>query len=108
MSSDATTRTDDAATATTGPGNIAEGSRRLLEETFNEGNLELADQLVAPDAINHDPAEPARMRELRGPEVLKQTVSMYRTAFPDVRLTVDDVISADDKVVLRWHSEGTH
>jgi predicted ester cyclase len=33
---------------------------------------------------------------------------MYRAAFPDVRITVDDVIAADDKVVLRWHSEGTH
>jgi predicted ester cyclase len=48
------------------------------------------------------------MRELRGPEVFKRTVSMYRAAFPDVRITVDDVIAADDKVVLRWHSEGTH
>ena len=108
MSTDATTPADDAATATTGSRDTAEGSRRLLEETFNEGNLELADQLVAPDAVNHDPAEPAHMRGLRGPEVLKRTVKMYRAAFPDVRITVDDVITADDKVVLRWHSEGTH
>lgn len=86
----------------------AEGSRRLLEETFNTGNLEIIDQLVAQDAINHDPAEPARIRKLRGPEVLKQTVQMYRNAFPDVRITVDEVIAAGDKVVLRWHSEGTH
>lgn len=35
-------------------------------------------------------------------------MSLYRTAFPDVRITVDDVITAGDKVVLRWHSEGTH
>jgi predicted ester cyclase len=33
---------------------------------------------------------------------------MYRAAFPDVKITIDDVIAADDKVVLRWHSEGTH
>ena len=33
---------------------------------------------------------------------------MYREAFPDVRISVDDVIAAGDKVVLRWHSEGTH
>jgi len=48
------------------------------------------------------------MRDLGGPEGFKRTVSMYRAAFPDVRITVDDVIAADDKVVLRWHSEGTH
>src|SRR2546421_7871779 len=107
MSSDVTTGAD-AAPATAGAGNITEASRQLLEQTFNEGNFELVDQLAAPEAINHDPASPAEMRDLRGPEVLKRTVSMYRKAFPDVRITVDDVITADDKVVLRWHSEGTH
>jgi len=108
MSTPDTTGTDAAATGTAGQLDPAEGSRRLLEETFNEGNLDLIDQLVAPDAVNHDPAEPAQMRALRGPEVLKRTVQMYRTAFPDVRITVDDVIAAGDKVAVRWHSEGTH
>jgi predicted ester cyclase len=108
MSSDATTRIRDRGTSTGGPGDLAEASRRLLEETFNEGRVELIDQLVAPGAINHDPALPARMRQLAGPEMFKRQVSMYRAAFPDVRITVDDVIAADDKVVLRWHSEGTH
>jgi len=91
-----------------GPADLAEGSRRLLEDTFNEGKLELVDELVAADAISHDPATPAHMRELTGPEMFKRTVAMYRRAFPDVRMVVDDVIAADDKVVLRWHSEGTH
>jgi steroid delta-isomerase-like uncharacterized protein len=108
MSTPDTTGTDAAATGTASQLDPAEGSRRLLEETFNEGNLELIDQLVAPDAVNHDPAEPAQMRALRGPEVFKRTVQMYRAAFPDVRITVDDVIAAGDKVALRWHSEGTH
>lgn len=108
MASDDTSRGPEATVATTEPIDIAEGSRRLLEETFNQGNLELADQLIAPDAVNHDPSEPAHLRELRGPEVLKRTVRMYREAFPDVRITADDVIATDDKVVIRWHSEGTH
>jgi predicted ester cyclase len=108
MSSDVTTGSDTAAQATTGPGNLADASRRLLEESFNDGKLELADQLIAPEAVNHDPAEPADLRGLRGPELFKRTVTMYRAAFPDVRITVDDVIAAGDKVVLRWHSEGTH
>jgi predicted ester cyclase len=107
MSSNVTTGADGVA-ATAGPSELAEASRRLLEESFNEGNVELIDQLVAPDAVNHDPAVPAAMRSLRGPEVLKRMVGMYRAAFPDVRITVDDVIAAGDEVVLRWHSEGTH
>lgn len=108
MSSNVTTDADGGAAAATGPGDLGKASRRMLEESFNEGKVELIDQLVAPDAVNHDPGTPARLRELRGPEMLKRTVSMYRAAFPDVRLVVDDVIAADDKVVLRWHSEGTH
>ena len=108
MSSHGTTGSEEAATGSAVQVDPADGSRRLLEETFNEGNLALIDQLVAPDAVNHDPAEPAHIRALRGPEVLKRTVQMYRAAFPDVRITVDDVIAAGDKVVVRWHSEGTH
>lgn len=108
MSSDDTTRVEESAQATTSPVNLAEASRRILEEGFNQGNVELADQLISPQAINHDPAEPAKLRALRGPEVFKRTVMMYRAAFPDVQISVDDMIAADDKVVLRWHSEGTH
>jgi steroid delta-isomerase-like uncharacterized protein len=108
MASDITAGADDAAPAAAGPGDLSELSRRLLEQTFNDGNFELIDQLVASDAVNHDPATPADMRALRGPDVFKRTVGMYRAAFPDVRITVDDVIAADDRVVLRWHSEGTH
>jgi predicted ester cyclase len=108
MSSDVTPRAGDVVAATAAQGNLAEASRRILEEGFNEGKLDLADRLVSPEAVNHDPAEPARLRVLRGPEVFKRTVTMYRAAFPDVRIIVDDVIAAADKVVLRWHSEGTH
>jgi predicted ester cyclase len=87
---------------------LVAASRRLLEEAFNVGNLALADELIAPHAENHDPAATPDLRALRGPEQYKRTVTMYREAFPDVRMVVDDAVSADDKVVLRWHSEGTH
>jgi steroid delta-isomerase-like uncharacterized protein len=108
MSSDAITGAAGAATANTAAADLADASRRLLEQSFNTGTLELIDQLVAPEALIHDPAVPAQMRDLRGPDALKRIVTMYRAAFPDVRMTVDDVIASGDKVVLRWHSEGTH
>ena len=108
MSSDAMSGAADAVTATRTPADLADASRRLLEQSFNTGDFGLIDQFVGPEALNHDPALPAQMRDLRGPDALKRVVTMYRTAFPDVRMTVDDVIVAGDKVVLRWHSEGTH
>jgi steroid delta-isomerase-like uncharacterized protein len=83
-------------------------SRRIIEEGFNKGNLGIADELIAPDAVDHDPTTPPHLRNLRGPELFRQAVSMYRSAFPDLQITVEDTISQGDKVVLRWRSEGTH
>jgi steroid delta-isomerase-like uncharacterized protein len=108
MSSDAITGAADAGTAITGTADPAGASRRLLEQSFNDGRFDLIDELVAPEALNHDPGLPAQLRDLRGGEGIKRIASMYREAFPDLRITVDDVIAAEDKVVLRWHSEGTH
>jgi steroid delta-isomerase-like uncharacterized protein len=107
MSSDVTPAPGPA-TAPAGALDLADASRRLIEESFNDGNLDLVDELVAANALNHDPGLPAQVRDLRGPEALKRAVAMYRAAFPDLRMTVDDVIATDDKVVLRWHSDGTH
>lgn len=80
--------------------------RRLVEEVWNGGNLAVADELVAPNAVDHDPARTADLPQ--GREGLKQGVSMYRAAFPDLRLSIDELLSQQDTVVWRWHSEGTH
>src|SRR5690242_11100853 len=85
-----------------------EAARRIIEECFNEGKLETADELVASGCVNHDPAEPPELSSMRGPEVVKETVRMYRAAFPDLRITIEDSIAEDDEVLLRWRSEGTH
>lgn len=87
--------------------NVA-ASRRLFEEGFNKGNLAVADEVIAADAVNHDPADTPELRALPGRESFKRTVSMYRAAFPDLHITIEDAISDGDKVVLRWRSEGTH
>jgi steroid delta-isomerase-like uncharacterized protein len=79
--------------------------RRMLEEGFNEGNLDLADELYAPDYVYHEPGTP----ELPpGPEGVKQLMGMYKTAFPDAHITVEDVICEGDKVVARFTARGTH
>jgi steroid delta-isomerase-like uncharacterized protein len=79
--------------------------RRFLEEIFEGGNLELVDELFAPDYVLHDPSVPG---EVEGPEAMKQYINMYRTAFPDTRFTVEDQLAEGDEVVTRWTGEGTH
>jgi steroid delta-isomerase-like uncharacterized protein len=80
-------------------------SRRFVEEIFNAGRLEVADELVTPDFVGHDPASP---EPIIGPEGMKRNIEGYRSAFPDVRLTIEDEIAEGDRVVLRWSARGTH
>ncbi len=81
-------------------------ARRFLEEAFNEGNLGVVDEIVASDYVLHDPASPEG--ELRGPEGVKGFVQMYRSAYPDTDITVEEQIAEGDRVVSRWTARGTH
>lgn len=80
-------------------------SRRVVEEIFNKGRLEAADELVTPDFVGHDPALP---EPLRGPDGLRSQAEGYRSAFPDMRITIEDEIAEGDRVVTRWMARGTH
>lgn len=79
-------------------------SRRMFDEVWSGGNLNVIDELVAPDATGHDPANPDVPP---GPEGVRRLVTMYRSAFPDLRLTVEDQIAEGDKVTTRWTARGT-
>lgn len=74
-------------------------------EVFNTGDTSVADEIVAPGAVAHDPAMP---EELTGPEGLKRSVEIYRGAFPDLTVTIDDIFSDGGLVCTRWTSDGTN
>jgi steroid delta-isomerase-like uncharacterized protein len=74
-------------------------------EAFNTGDTSIADEIIAEGARSHDPAMP---EELSGPESLKKSVEIYRGAFPDLRVTVEECFSDGDLVCIRWSSEGTN
>lgn len=80
-------------------------SRRVLEECFNEGNLDFMDQCCTPNVVSHDPANGG---DNRGPRALKEQIQAYRDGMSDLHLTVEDTIAADDKVVMRWRGTGTN
>ena len=81
-------------------------ARRSIEEIWNQGKLAVIDELVASTATFHDPSVPGG--KFTGPEGMRQFLQIYRGAFPDVRITVDDQIAEGDKVVTRWTATGTH
>ena len=78
--------------------------RRLIDEGFNQGNLGVVDELIAPDAVDHN--LPPGIGP--GAEGLKQLITMFRTAFPNMHLATEDVIAEGDKVVARSTIRGTH
>ena len=79
--------------------------RRVWEEFRGQGRMELADELLAPDFVDHDPNNP---EDYRTPEGAKEELSGYRTAFPDMSATVTDQEAEGDKVTTNWKVTGTH
>jgi predicted ester cyclase len=66
-------------------------------------NPDILDEVYAPDVVWHEPDQ-----EIRGLEQAKQFVTAYKTAFPDMKITVEDQIAEGDKVVTRVTLRGTH
>ena len=78
--------------------------RQVIEEIWNDGDLELADRLFAPDYVNHGGLIPDLVR---GPESIKVSVALYRLAFPEFRVAVVDVLAQGHTVALRWAAHRT-
>jgi len=78
---------------------------RLFLELWNYGKLAVADEIFATNYVNHDPASPDFGT---GPEGVKQAVTLYRNAFPDLQLIVEHMIEEDQFVTTRFSSRGTH
>jgi steroid delta-isomerase-like uncharacterized protein len=81
--------------------------RRYFEEIWNEGNLELIDELFTTNFVRHGPVG-TEGGEVRGLEGFKDLVSSYRSGLPDLRIPIEDLIAEGDRVVTRWTAYGTH
>ena len=79
-------------------------TQRVLEEMFEKGNLEAADELVHPEFVNHE----APSGSPQGPEGLKETVAWLRGLWGPMRFDLQDEICEGDKVVARVVMHGRH
>jgi len=80
--------------------------RRWIEEAWNKGNVDVADELYAADFKAKDSDNPAKV--IRGPKGIKQYVIENRAAFPDIRFTIDHLVAEGDIVVGAFTIRGTH
>src|SRR4051812_5117861 len=66
--------------------------RRYFEELSNEGKLDIAQEILTPEAV----------------VPVQQLITMLHRAFPDFHVTIEDQLAEDDKVVTRFTARGTH
>ncbi len=77
--------------------------RRFYEEVFNQKNLAALDEATAPTFVDHDPDNPTH--DLAG---ARQYFTMLLAAFPNLQVTVEDMVAESDRVAVRVTASGTH
>ena len=77
--------------------------RRFYKEVYVDWNMALVDAVVSPRFVSHDWAA-----GLAGPQAFRSYYSAIRSAVPDARYVVDDLIAEGDEVMVRWRMLGTH
>ena len=84
--------------------------QRYYEDAFNVGDMDILNEVIAADVINHDPLsdETLTSEEARGLEGFRHHVEAARAGFPDATVTIRDMIAEDDKVLVRFDFTGTH
>jgi predicted ester cyclase len=83
-----------------------EKTRRVLEEAFGQGKLEVVDEVLDPNFVCWDPN--SESGEIRGADTIKGEIEYFRNAIPDLTYTVEDQVAEGDKVVTRYTASGTH
>ena len=71
---------------------------------FESGDLSLVDDLIAAGYVGHNPFPDQKP----GPEGIKELIGGMRATFPDLKITISDMIADGSRVVARWTATGTH
>jgi len=82
-----------------------ETARRYLEEVYGQGNLDLIDELLDPTIEDH---EDFGDQKPAGKTGIKELVKAFRAAFPDIRVSIEDMVAEGDRVCVRCSWVGTH
>jgi predicted ester cyclase len=81
-------------------------TRLWFEEVWNKGREEVIDEMIAPQTPARGLAQGGR--ELVGPAAFKEFYRPMKSAFPDIHITVDDVLVEGDQSVCRLTANATH
>jgi predicted SnoaL-like aldol condensation-catalyzing enzyme len=79
---------------------------RYHNDIYQKGKLEVADEILSPNFVLHNPTLPEELR--KGSEGAKKYASAVIAAVPDRKLVNEDIFAKGDKVLLRWTISGTN
>ncbi|MFD1585578.1 ester cyclase [Halorientalis brevis] len=79
--------------------------RRDVVDVWGEGDVDVLDEIVAPDIVIH---EPSAQDDVEGRDSYRELVETYRTAFPDYDTTVETVTTDEDTAMVRYTARGTN
>ena len=74
-----------------------------VEEILNKGNLSVADTIIGDEF-----EDPASLAGEKGPEGLKHVISYFRSTFPDLNVTIDEMVTDKERVAWKWTAYATH
>ena len=77
--------------------------RQVYEEAINHGNIELVDTLFSSSFIDHSAHD-----QVPGPRGVEDYFAQVREGFPDIHVTIDDLVAVNNTVVVRTTWRGTH
>lgn len=77
--------------------------QRFSDELWHKHNYNIIDEVFHDDAIIHSP-----FNIKQGSLTMRQAAEKWLESFPDLEITINDLIAEDDKVVARWTAHGTH
>lgn len=78
--------------------------RRFFEEVWNQRRAPVIDELLTSDSVCYADDGP-----LRGPQEFRERqYEPFLAAFPDLHITLDDIVSQGEQVVVRWTAVGSH
>src|SRR5687767_5766284 len=78
--------------------------RRIYEEVLNKGKFDVLNEVVSADCVDRNPMPGQKT----GRDGIRDALMQWRTAFPDLHLTVENVISEGDRVAATFSATGTH
>ncbi len=79
--------------------------QRIYEEVFNQGDLDVIDELLADDFVEHEELPPGIPQ---GKEAPRAYTTLFRSAFPDFHMAVEEMLQDGSKVITRVRVSGTH